>query len=247
MDNATVLVFGATGGVGSALARKLAEEGKKVLLCSRNENKLRVLSDEIHQPFYICNSTSEEEVQKTLDKASEEHGFIDGVANCIGSFFIKPLSLTTFKEFNDVLQINLHTCFNILKASTEHMVLQKKGAIVLVSSCAAQIGLQHHEAISASKAAVEALVRSAAASYAHKGIRINAIAPGLLDTPLSRPLTSNAFSLKASLGFHPLGRIGSAKDAAAAIAWLLSGESSWITGEVLCVDGGLSHIKTKNN
>lgn len=247
MDNGTVLIFGATGGVGSALARKLSKEGKRVLLCSRNENKLNLLAKEIDRPFYVCNSTSEEEVHKTVERATKEHGKIEGVANCIGSFFIRPLSQTSSKEFNDVLQINLHTCFNILKASTEHMLLQKKGAIVLVSSCAAQIGLQHHEAISAAKGAIESLVRSAAASYSHKGIRINAIAPGLLDTPLSLPLTSNEFSLKASLGFHPLARIGSAQDAAQAIAWLLSEESSWITGEVLSVDGGLAHIKIKNN
>jgi 3-oxoacyl-[acyl-carrier protein] reductase len=125
------------------------------------------------------------------------------------------------------------------------MAEQKRGSIVLVSSCAAQIGLVNHEAISAAKGAIDALVRSAAASYAEKQVRVNAIAPGLVDTPLSHPITSNELALKTSIGFHPLGRIGKPEEIALAIKWLLSDQSSWITGQVLSVDGGLSHIKTR--
>ncbi len=121
-----------------------------------------------------------------------------------------------------------------------------KGSVVFLSPCAAGIGLANHEAISASKGAIEAFVRSAAASYAQKGIRINAVAPGLVDTPLSAPITSNKATLKGSIAFHPMGRIGTAEDISSAIQWLLSSESSWMTGEVLRLDGGLVHIKTRS-
>ncbi len=120
-----------------------------------------------------------------------------------------------------------------------------KGAIVLTSSTAAMIGLTNHEAISAAKAAVIGLMRSASASYSTKGVRINAVAPGLIKTPLTQAITSNEAALKTSTAFHPLGRIGEPQDVAAAILWLLSDESSFITGDVIAVDGGLSSIKLR--
>ena len=121
----------------------------------------------------------------------------------------------------------------------------KKGSIVLSSSTAGLIGLANHEAIAAAKAAVIGLMRSAAASCATKGIRINAVAPGLTRTSLTQGITSNEIALKASTAFHPLGRIGEPEDVAAAILWLLSDESSFVTADVIAVDGGLSSIKLR--
>jgi len=247
MDNETILIFGASGGVGSKLAKQLSLQQKRVILCSRNVSKLKVLAAELNQSYMVCDGTSEDEVNQVIEKTIREYGKIDAVANCIGSFFIKPLVQTSLTEFNEVLRINLTSCFAVLKASFQKMAAQKKGSIVFISSCAAGIGLMHHEAISAAKGAIEALVRSAAASCAQKGVRINAVAPGLIDTPLSAPIMSNEAALKASIAFHPLGRIGSADDIASAVAWLLSNHSSWITGQTLYVDGGLSRIKIKNS
>ncbi len=121
----------------------------------------------------------------------------------------------------------------------------EKGSIVLSSSTAGLIGLTNHEAIAAAKAAVIGLMRSAAASYATKGIRINAVAPGLTRTPLTQAITNNEIALKASTAFHPLGRIGEPEDVAAAILWLLSDESAFVTADVIAVDGGLSSIKLR--
>lgn len=241
----TVVIFGATGGIGSSLASMLTQEGKKTILCSRNPEKLHLLSESLSQPSYVCNPCFEEETRLTFETIVQEHGQVHGVVNCTGSFFIKPMHLSSLEEWNQVIQVNLTSCFCILKYALEHALIPHEGAAVLVSSCAAQMGLAHHEVISAAKAGVEGLIRAAAASYAHKKIRINGIAPGLTDTPLSTPLTSNPASLKASLSFHPLGRIGTKEDIASAISWLLSKQSSWITGEVLPVDGGLTHIKLR--
>jgi NAD(P)-dependent dehydrogenase (short-subunit alcohol dehydrogenase family) len=117
------------------------------------------------------------------------------------------------------------------------------GSIVLMSSSAAQVGLSNHEAIAASKAGVEGLVRSAAMTYAPKQIRINAIAPGLVQTPLTQRVWGNARSSEISLAMHPLGRFGQPDDIARAIYFLIDPRNQWITGQVLGVDGGLGKLK----
>ena len=109
-----------------------------------------------------------------------------------------------------------------------------------MSSAAARHGLANHEAIAAAKAAVEGLVRSAAATYAPRGVRVNAVAPGLVRTPLAARLTANPASLAASEAMHPLGRIGEPDDVAALVAWTLGPEATWVTGQGGGMDGGLS-------
>ena len=116
---------------------------------------------------------------------------------------------------------------------------------MLLSSAAAAIGLPNHEAIAAAKAGVSGLARSAAATYAPYGIRVNAVSPGLVDTPMSRSITTNELARKASIAMHPLGRLGTADDIAEAICWLLTPQSAWVTGQVIGVDGGLATLKSR--
>ena len=116
---------------------------------------------------------------------------------------------------------------------------------MLVSSVAARIGLANHEAIAAAKAGIIGLTLAAAASYAERGIRVNCVAPGLVRTPLTARLTATEAALKVSAAMHPLGRIGEPGDVAAAIAWLLDPQQSWITGQVLGIDGGLATIQAR--
>ena len=116
-----------------------------------------------------------------------------------------------------------------------------------VSSAAASIGLPNHEAIAAAKAGVSGLMRSAAATYAPYGLRVNAVAPGLVDTPLSQAITANDLARKASVAMHPLGRLGTPDDIAAAVCWLLGPHSAWVTGQVIGVDGGLATLKPRVN
>ncbi|MFM8394910.1 MAG: SDR family oxidoreductase, partial [Acidobacteriota bacterium] len=119
------------------------------------------------------------------------------------------------------------------------------GSAVLVSSAAARIGLANHEAIAAAKGAIEGLVLSAAATYAPKGIRINAVAPGLVRTPLTSRITGNEMSLKASVAMHALGRIGEPDDVAAGLAWLLDPSQQWVTGQIIGIDGGLGSLRSR--
>ena len=235
-------IFGATGGIGSVLTKRLAEAGHTIYLLGRNKDKLEHFSKEVSQPYIVVDATDENLVAEALKEIVEKEGHLDAVVSLIGSFFLKPLHLTTQKEFEEVMKINTTSSFCILKHALKVM---QKGSVVLSSSTAGLIGLTNHEAIAAAKAAIIGLMRSAAASYANKGIRINAVAPGLVKTPLSQAITSNENALKASTAFHPIGRIGEPEDVAAAILWLLSDESSFVTGDVIAVDGGLSSIKLR--
>ena len=235
-------IFGATGGVGNVLTKRLTETGAIIYLLARNEEKLERFSKEVSQPYMVVDATDEDLVADALKRIVEKERRLDGVVSLVGSVFLKPLHLTTQKEFEEVMKINTTSSFCILKHALSFM---KEGSIVLSSSTAGLIGLANHETIAAAKAAIIGLMRSAAASYATKGIRINAVAPGLTRAPLTQAITGNQMALKTSTSFHPLGRIGEPEDVAAAICWLLSDDSAFVTARVIAVDGGLSSIKLR--
>jgi len=147
-------------------------------------------------------------------------------------------------QFMDVLNTNLITSFNVLRAAAKAMMKSGGGSIALCSSAVARHGLANHEAIAAAKGGVHSLALSAAATYAPKNIRVNCVAPGMIRTPLSARITSNEAALKASVRLHALGRIGEAEEVAAALEFLLRPSNSFITGQTLSVDGGLSSVRS---
>ena len=142
---------------------------------------------------------------------------------------------------------NLTTSFNLVRAAARLMMQQSGGgSIVLCSSVAARRGFVNHEAIAAAKAGVEGLALAAAATYARHGVRVNCVAPGLTRTNLTRSLTQNEAVAKISAAMHPLGRIGEPANVASAIGWLLDAGQSWVTGQVIGVDGGLGHVQARS-
>ena len=240
----TYLLFGASGGIGSSLARRLAAQGAQVVLAARESDRLRQLAVELDAVAYPLDATRFEQVDACLQRAVELYGRVDGVANCVGSLLLKPAHNTSEAEWHDTVAANLTTAFAVVRASAKAM-FKAGGSIVLVSSAAASVGLSNHEAIAAAKAGVIGLTLSAAATYAPRGIRVNCVAPGLVETPLTAKLTANEASLKASTAMHALGRIGNPAEVAAAIEWLLDPQQSWVTAQTLGVDGGLSNLRTR--
>ena len=235
----TFAIVGAAGGIGSALARRLKTRGHQVLLIGRTAGGLTALGAELQSPIAVADATQGEALVQALNAAGE----LNGIVNCAGSVLLKPAHLTSDNEWIETVQTNLTTAFNVVRAGAR-MMMQTGGSIVLCSTAAARIGLANHEAIAAAKAGVIGLTQSAAATYAGRNIRVNCVAPGLIDTPLTAKIMGNELALKASLGMHALGRVGKPEQVASAIAWLLDAENDWVTGQVIGVDGGLGTVRS---
>lgn len=225
------LVIAASSGIGQAVVAKLIRQGHTVFTTARNESKIK--------PDAILDATDFEAVDNVFKQA----GMIDGVVNCSGSLLLKAAHLTTKAQFQSVIDASLTTAFATVHAAGQYM--KNGGSVVLLSSSAALEGFANHEAIAAAKAGIIGLTYSAAATYADKNIRVNAIAPGLTETPLTQALISNDTARLVSEKMHALGRLGKPDDIASAIVFLLDPANSWITGQVLAVDGGLSRVRPK--
>lgn len=237
------LVFGAYGGVGSSLARLLTREGAHLALSGRDTDRLSALASELDALSLPADATVFDDVASVIEEADDALEGLDGVVSCVGSVLLKPSHLTSSDEWADTLHTNLTSSFAILRSASK--ALRKNGgAIVFVSTAAASIGLPNHEAIAAAKGGIDAMVRSAAATYGSAGVRVNAVAPGLVETPLTERITGNEKARASSEAMHALRRIGSPEDVAHAIRWLLSDEASWVTGQVLGVDGGLGRVRS---
>ena len=244
MHNRSFVILGAGGGIGSATARRLAEQGAKLVLAGRSPDPLETLAAETGGIAHPLDATRTADVAAAVDLASREFGRVDGIANCVGSLLLKPAHITTDDEWDDTIATNLRSAFAAVRAGARAM-RSDGGSVVLVSSAAAQIGLANHEAIAAAKGGVIGLTRSAAASYAPAKIRVNAVAPGLVRTQMTERLTASETAEQASLAMHALGRLGEPEDVAAAIVFLLDPANSWITGQVVGVDGGLGSVRPR--
>ena len=236
-----VFLIGATGGIGSALARRLTSNGVDLVLAARDEVRLKGLSTELHNaPYQVVNAAD----FAALEQAVTAAGPIGGIVNCAGSLLLKPAHLTTEREYRDTVELSLTTAFSTVRAGARAL-MSTGGSIVLCATAAARAGFSNHDAIAAAKGGVIGLTMSAAASYAARNIRVNCVAPGLVETPLTARITGNEAALKSSQAMHALGRIGRPEDIASAIAWLLDPENSWVTGQTIGVDGGLGTVRPR--
>ena len=237
----SIAILGSTGTIGSTLALRLVRQGHRVLLVGLNEEKLRVLSQELLQPFVKVDLTSSQRLEEALRNAADAEDGFHALVNCIGSLLLKPAHATTDEDFRQVVETNLFTAFATIRAGAK-LLRQRGGAIVLFASAASEIGIHNHEAIAAAKAGVIGLARSAAATYAPNNLRVNVVSPGLIRTEMTRRVWENPASATASAHLHALGRLGEPEQVASLVTWLLDTENNWITGQVIGIDGGLGHV-----
>ncbi len=237
----SVLVLGGAGGIGTALARELRAMGHQPILAGRSPEPLTRLAAELRVPSHVVDATDIAAVEALVREVAASTPDLRGLALCVGAILLKPASRTSPDDWHRLVAQNLTSAFAATRAAQLH--LPRDSSVVLVSSAAARVGLANHEAIAATKAGIEGLVRAAAASSARKGIRFNAVAPGLVRTPLAGALATDPKLAEASAKMHPLGRLGEPEDIARAMAFLLDPTQSWLTGQVLGVDGGLADLK----
>lgn len=236
----SVLIFGATGGVGSALARRLTARGRPVHLAGRDEAKLSALAEEIGAPFTVCDVLDNDQIALAVEDAGEN---LNGMAFCVGSIDLAPLRRVDRDLIRSSIELNAVSAAMALQAC-EAGLKKNNGSAVLFSSVAVAQGFAQHTAISAAKGAVEGMVRAVAAEWAPKA-RINAIAPSLMKTGIAEPMTANDAVADGIAKMHPMARLGEAEDAAALADFLLSEDSGWICGEVIGVDGGRGHVRNR--
>lgn len=241
MTSATV-IFGATGGIGSAVAHRLA--GTPLVVTGRDTARTAALARDIGAVPAVVDAGDTTTFDAAIGLAHERFGTVGAVVNTIGSLLLKPGHVTSDDEFGAVLEANLWSAFAAVRAGAKAMY-RSGGSIVAVSTAAVRTGIANHEAVAAAKGGVEGLVRSAAATYAPKGIRVNAVAPGLVRTPMTARLTGSESSEAASVAMHAVGRLGDPDDVASAVVWLIDPANDWVTGQVLGVDGGLGSLRPR--
>ena len=239
------IITGAAGGIGRALALQLASTETHCVLVSRQTDKLTALHALIPNSSVIeADVTTAEGAAFVWQQCLSTVGTPTLLAHCVGNTHIAALHKTPLATWENVRRVNLDSSFYVLQQFTKCLVEQKTtGAAVFVSSVISQIGVANHEAIAAAKAGIDGLVQSAAATYAPLGIRINAVAPALTETPLTAAMLKHEAMRQGAEKQYPLAGINTANEVADVMAWLLSAQSQRITGQTIAVDGGFSRIR----
>ena len=238
--NAIALITGASGGIGRALCSQLNDQSYRVVAVGREASRLADVQADLH---IIADTTTPEGAAQAIALCQESLGEAPTMlAHCIGSTLIAPLHRTKAEAYRELIRVNLDSAVFMLQAWL--VGLQgRAGSAVFVSSVVARIGVANHEAIAAAKGGVEAMVRSAAATYAAQGVRVNAVAPGMTETPMTAGMLKLPAMREGAGRQYPLGGLQTAGQVADAMAWLLSDGSARLTGQVIAVDGGFTTVR----
>ena len=232
------LIIGATGSIGSAVSRNIHKNGGKTHLVGRNEEELSSLAEELDSSYTVADVLNENFCNHIINDLGEED--IDGLAFCVGSIDLKPLKLTKKSDYMQCFNLNLISATEIIRACHEKLK-KNKGSIVLFSTVAARKGFINHSIISSAKSAVEGLTVALAAEFA-PNVRVNCIAPSLSKSKMATPMLKNEKMADSIAKMHALKRIGDGEDFSSLVNFLLSKNSSWITGQIIGVDGGRSSV-----
>ena len=232
------LIFGATGAIGSKLANQLYEEKKECHLIGRNEEELKKLANKLSYSFTVCDVLKIDFAKKLVEDLFDTD--VIGIAYCVGSIDIKPFKITKASDFVSSYVLNLVAVTDIIRSLLDNLK-KNNASVVLFSTVAAKKGFTNHSIISSAKSAVEGLTVSLAAELA-PNIRINCIAPSLTKSKMAKFVIKNEKIEESIAKLHPLKRIGDPLDSANLANFLLSKNSSWITGQIIGVDGGRSTL-----
>ena len=243
MQDPVALITGASGGLGQAMAARLGAEGWRLVLVGRDRQRLRQAYGDAHLQIEADCSTAQG-ARDALAQAAEQGLAPQALAHCAGNIRLGAIHRVSPQDWEDCLRANLHSAFHTLGAFVGDLRRRGSGgSAVFVSSAAARIGTPNHEAVAAAKGGLEAMVRAAAASHAAVGIRVNAVAPGLMLTPASEGLVATAAAREAAQRQYPLPGLGQPQELAELMAWLLSDKAARVTGQVWELDGGFASIR----
>lgn len=224
-----ILLIGGSYGIGAEIASQLSAENNVIIASRSAEN---IPSGAKHQPFDVTTDDI-----NNLDLPDT----IDGLVYCPGSINLKPFSMLKPEAFENDLQINFMSLVKVLKGLEPKLKASPTASIVVFSTVAVKVGMPFHTSVAAAKGALEGFSKSLAAEWAPK-IRVNVIAPSLTDTPLAKRLLGNEAKKEKMDVRHPLKRVGETKDIANMASFLLSEKASWMTGQIIGVDGGMSTL-----
>ena len=230
------IIFGATGSIGSSLAEKLTNDKADIHLVARNQDEVKPLAERLGCPFTVADVLQD----GFIDKVKADVPEAKGIAYCVGSIDLKPVRMAKEEDFNKCMKLNLYSAVEAIKGFQDSL-RKNKGSIVLFSTAAVHRGFTNHSIIASAKAAVEGLAISLAAEFAPH-IRVNCIAPSLTNSKIAQPMLKNSAIADGIAKAHPLKRIGEGQDSASLAKFLICEDSSWITGQVIAVDGGRSRL-----